>query len=317
MDNLTHSLTGVLLSRAGLNRLHQRAGWILLLSANVPDADAISLAGGFVPYMFFHRWYTHALIMMPLMAVLPVLVVRLLFRKEPFDWKKAWILSLIGVASHLALDYTNAYGIRLLLPFSDDWPRLSILNVVDIWIWMMLLGAIAWPALSRLVSDEIGARRPRGRGLAILALTTVLLYSVGRWVLHERALELQLAGLIGGATPRKAYAVPDRVNPFRWKGIAETDSFFAVQDINLAASEPVADSRIHYKPVTSPAIEAALQTEVFRTFAKFSAVFLWRTTPEAEVEGATRVEAIDLQLGFVATAVVDAQNRILSTSVGF
>ena len=317
MDNLTHTLTGALMSRAGLDRLHRRAGWLLVLAANAPDIDVASMAGGLIPYMFYHRWYTHALIMIPVMALLPAVAVRLIFRKEPVRWARAWVLSMIGVASHIALDYTNPYGIRLLLPFSDEWPRLSITAVVDVGLWLVLLGAIAWPALSRLVSDEIGARRPRGRGFAIFALLFLLVYDVTRWVLHKRAIEVQQAGLIAGSSPRRAFAVPDRLNPLRWKGIVETDTFYAVQTVDLAAPEPLSDSQVHYKPVSSPAIEAALRTEVFRTFTKFSAVFLWRTTPDAEVEGGTQVQAIDLQLGFMATALVDAQNRVISTSVAF
>jgi hypothetical protein len=267
--------------------------------------------------MFYHRWYTHALLLIPVMALLNAAAVRLIFRKEPFHWKNAWLLSVIGVASHVALDYTNAYGIRLLLPFSDEWPRLSISHVVDFWIWLMLLVAFAWPALSRLVSDEIGARKPRGRALAATVLALLAVYDTTRWVLHQRAIGAQQEKLISGATPRRTFAVPTGTNPFRWRGIVETDTFFAVHDINLLDEEPFSESRVQYKPVANPAIEAALRTDVFQTFTKFSAVYLWRTTPDPSVENATRVEAVDLQLGFTASAIVDAQNDVLSTSVSF
>ena len=52
------------------------------------------------------------------MALLPLLIVRLVGRR-PIEWGTAYLISLIGVASHLALDLTNFYGVRLLLPFSD------------------------------------------------------------------------------------------------------------------------------------------------------------------------------------------------------
>ena len=41
MDNLTHTLTGLALSRAGLNRYYARAGLVLMLAANAPDIDVI------------------------------------------------------------------------------------------------------------------------------------------------------------------------------------------------------------------------------------------------------------------------------------
>lgn len=317
MDNLTHSLTGLLLSRAGLNRFHKRATWLLVLSCNAPDLDAVSMAGGLIPYMFYHRWYTHAIVMVPLMALVPVLIVRLLFRHEPLEWKRAWLLSLVGVVSHVLLDYTNSYGIRLWLPFSDLWPRLGITHVVDLVIWAMLLAAVAWPALSSLVSDEIGARRTRGRGLALATLILLCGWQGTRWFLHQRAIQAQQTGLVAGATPRRVFAVPDKVNPLRWKGIVETDAFFATQTVDLMAPEPVYDTHLQYKPVVSPAIEAALRTDVFQTFTKFSAVYLWRTTPDPQDDKNTQVEAIDLQLGFVAAAVVDPANRVISTSVRF
>ena len=47
MDNLTHSLIGVALSRAGLNRVTPHATAILLLAVNLPDLDIISLVDGF------------------------------------------------------------------------------------------------------------------------------------------------------------------------------------------------------------------------------------------------------------------------------
>ena len=39
MDNLTHSLTGLMLSRAGLNRFYPRATLVLVIAANIPDID--------------------------------------------------------------------------------------------------------------------------------------------------------------------------------------------------------------------------------------------------------------------------------------
>ncbi len=46
MDPLTHSATGIFLGRAGLNRFCEQAPWILLLAANAPDIDIVTLLGG-------------------------------------------------------------------------------------------------------------------------------------------------------------------------------------------------------------------------------------------------------------------------------
>ena len=41
----------------------------------------------------------------------------------------------LGVASHLLLDWTNSYGIRLLFPFSLQWFHLDLNALTDGPIW--------------------------------------------------------------------------------------------------------------------------------------------------------------------------------------
>src|ERR1035441_9217284 len=120
MDPLTHTAVGLFLSRAGLNRWTPRATAILILAANAPDIDIVTAAGGAVNYLHYHRHLTHSLAAMPVMALLPVVLVRVAGRK-PIRWMGAFCAAMLAIASHLLLDLTNRYGIRLFLPFSADW----------------------------------------------------------------------------------------------------------------------------------------------------------------------------------------------------
>jgi len=110
VDNITHSLTGLVLSRAGLERLTPRAAWILLLAANAPDIDVVSAFGGSLTYLHYHRHLTHSLVALPVLPLFCVLVVRFVSRK-PVNWLGAYVIAFIGVASHLVLDLTNTYGV--------------------------------------------------------------------------------------------------------------------------------------------------------------------------------------------------------------
>src|SRR5262245_35190376 len=114
MDNLTHTLTGLMLSRAGLNIWCPRATPVLILAANAPDIDVIStFFGGSTEYLHHHRGFTHGLVMAPAMAALAVLVAGLAVRGRKMQWCRAFLVALIGVLSHLLMDWTNIYGIRL------------------------------------------------------------------------------------------------------------------------------------------------------------------------------------------------------------
>jgi membrane-bound metal-dependent hydrolase YbcI (DUF457 family) len=37
----------------------------------------------------------------------------------------------VAVLSHLLLDWTNVYGVRLMLPFSAKWYRLDSTDIID------------------------------------------------------------------------------------------------------------------------------------------------------------------------------------------
>lgn len=320
MDNITHSLTGLLLSRAGLERLTPRAAWILFLAANAPDIDVVSVFGGSLNFLHYHRYLTHSLVALPVLPLVCVLAVRLISRK-PVNWAGAYVIALIGVASHLVLDLTNVYGVRLLLPFSGRWLRWDITNVIDFWIWGVLFISISAPALAQLVNAEIGVKSQRRggarRGFAIFALVWLTLYEGARAVAHARAVATLESRVYGGVAPSRVIAIPGPLNLFQWRGVAETPELVRVVTVNLRGDFDPATGRNFYKVEPSPAIEAARRTPVFDGFLRFSQYPFWQMTPSELVASGTRVEAMDLRFGdphspaFVATAIVDANQRVM------
>jgi inner membrane protein len=313
MDPLTHTLTGLALSRAGLNRRSAYATPILLLAASAPDIDILAYAAGPAAYLHYHRHLTHAFLAIPFLALLPVLLVRL-FARKPFAWIWAYLVSLLGVATHPLLDWMNAYGVRCWLPFSGEWLRGDLASLGDIWILTALLLAALAPALAKLVSSEIGARPSSGRGWAIFALCFLPLFGGVRYVLHERALAVLDARLYGGQAPLRVAAFPTPFSPFYWKGLVETGPYYALYDLNLLGEFDPAAGRTLYKPELGPAqaaaADAARRTPAFRAFLDFSKYPLWRFTAQEEPQPAIRVEVMDLRFGapphprFVASALV-------------
>lgn len=322
MDNLTHTLTGVLLARAGLSRWTPHATWIAVIAANAPDVDVVSVLGGTDTYFTYHRWATHAIVFAPVMALLPVVVVSVFLRRK-VAWSKAWLVALIAVASHLLLDFTNPYGIRLWLPFSDAWPALDATHVVDVWIWAALLLGVFWPVLAGLVGSEIGSKSKPGRASAIVALLAIVLYDSGRFFLHSRAVETLESRVYDGTVPRRAVAFPSPVNPMRWTGWVETEKSWQIMDVELTREFDPQPSRTLWKGGNHPAIDAASRLPIFQVLLKFSRTPYWRVTPVETPLGATRVELIELRFGrngqggFTATALVDNRGQVLDSGLHF
>jgi inner membrane protein len=157
MDNLTHSLTGLVIAKAGMERFSPAATVVCVIAANAPDFDLfVLLTSGRWAYLQHHRGITHSI---PGVLLLAILIPTLFYAAEfvvAHFWKRArrirfgWLLlaSLIATATHPLMDWTNNYGIRLLLPWSAKWFYGDLVFIVDPLIWI-ILGGTAFLLTSR------------------------------------------------------------------------------------------------------------------------------------------------------------------------
>jgi hypothetical protein len=126
-----------------------------------------------------------------------------------------------------------------------------------------------------------------------------------------------------GTVPLRVAAVPDVVNPFKWRGIVETPGAYVIQNLNLAMDPGSARGTFFHKPDPEPAIDAARRSATFQGFLRFSQYPLWRVTPYPAVENGKLVEAFDLRFGtplapgFVARAVLDSRMQVVESSFQF
>jgi len=330
VDNITHTLTGLMLSRAGFDRRVGRCAVIMTIAANLPDVDGISLLWGPALYLQWHRTYTHWLISVPLMAMIPLLLLWVIKRQPITAWSYA--ASFIAALSHPLLDWTNVYGIRMLMPFSKIYFRLDLADLFDPWILSILGIAVIAPWIAGLVGSEIASSRTRSsprRPWAWFALLAFFAYDAGRYIAHERASAEMNSHLVNGVIPKKVTVLPSGASPLSWRGIAEGETpesghFITIVPIDLSESYDPTAGRIDYSalPVagTNPAIEAARATEPFRVFAEFDQVPFWKTTASAD---GILVELIDLRFGspqhpgFEASATVDASGSAHDAKVKF
>ncbi len=169
MDNLTHTLLGITLARAGGKHLGPYATGILAMAANAPDVDALSRLHSTATYLQWHRGITHSFAAAPVLAAvvvgLFVLGRKLARSTSPFSLGRAYLVALGGIVfAHILLDWTTSYGTRLLLPFSGRWLAWGAIPIVDLWLLLALAAGLTLPSLFRLISEEIGGGRHQRPG---------------------------------------------------------------------------------------------------------------------------------------------------------
>ncbi len=297
MDNITHSLAGLLLARAGLERTTPHGTAMMVLAANAPDIDAIFWFSGTQTYLEWHRSYPHAIAFTPLVALLPMLLARV-----RFSWR-SFLASLIGVFSHLLLDWTNSYGIPLALPFSWHRFRLDIANVFDVWIWGILLAS----ALAMAVVPRVR------RSVAWASLATLLIFEGIRGAFHARAIEMMSARLYENAPPKRVAALPGAFHPLVWRGVVESQNLVTILPVDVLNG--IGTERLYPILPPIPAMDAALATRPFQVFSSWSQLPFWKITPVTE---GLRLDLIDLRFGdpdhpgFAGvSAVVDRSGKVL------
>ncbi len=321
MDNLTHSLTGLMLARAGLGRTTARGGTLMLvLAANAPDLDGLALFRNGFAYIQYHRGLLHSFAMTPVMGLLALMLAHWI--RGASVTLRTWFACILGVLSHVLLDYTNAYGIRMFLPFSSRMPHLDTVELIDLWILVIFAIALIAPALAGMVTSEIRGAKSAGpkRAWACFALVALLGYEGFRYAAHQRAIAVMAARIYDGEPAKLIEALPSGSDPLRWRGVIEsTASVFDVPILLTQEFDPTS-GEVDYPAPESPAVGAARATQPFQAFLRFNQLPFWKVTP---LDNATLVQLIDMRFGtprrpgFASvSAVVGQDGRVRDASLG-
>ncbi len=232
MDPVCHTLAGAALAQAGLKHKTALGTATLVIGANLPDLDIVSLGWGTVPMLEFRRGWTHGVVAL---AVLPVLLTGLMLawdhivrkrssEKIPASSKQLLLLSGVAVWSHPALDWLNVYGMRWLAPFSDRWSYGDALFIVDPWLWVALAAGIVW-SMRRERHKAPAESRPAQ--VALVVVLGYILSMLGLGLATERRIEAAYTRQTG-APPRRVMAAPVPANPLRrWVVIETADRLIA------------------------------------------------------------------------------------------
>jgi inner membrane protein len=276
LDNLTHSLVGLTAARAGLEKLSPGATLLCVLAANAPDSDIVVLAfGDRWTLLQHHRGITHSIVgVIALAVILPLIfygIDRLWSRykdQPPHTKLKGLMLaSFIASATHPLLDWTNNYGIRFFLPWSQKWSYGDLVFIVDPYIWLILGGAVVLLWIK-------GTRERWGSKIAYVALALVVCYWISLAFAHSRAVARgneEAAKMANGESVLRLAAMPRLANPFRWDCVFETDRAMYRFNLGLLSDSP--RNPVRYEkpgPELKPVVDYVSQQRSARIFLGFA-----------------------------------------------
>jgi inner membrane protein len=154
MDNVTHTLVGVLLGEAASRILPNRTNgstfqprrnlcvFVMAMGSNLPDADLLHtlIAGGRLDYLLHHRGYTHTVIgaLVASVAMFAACHVWWWWRRvQPEDRDRAAVagVALLAPLLHIAMDATNSYGVHPFWPYHNGWLYGDSVFIIEPLFW--------------------------------------------------------------------------------------------------------------------------------------------------------------------------------------
>jgi len=161
MDNLTHALAGMLLADLTLllvtprgeaidPKLRRRARWASAIANNLPDLDFMlrRLTPGRVGYLLHHRGHSHTLGVGLVLGACAFFALRAVFRKQATaaPEREKWVLlalCLVGPWLHVAMDFSNNYGVHPFWPLYDGWLYGDAVFIIEPLFWIVTIPALA------------------------------------------------------------------------------------------------------------------------------------------------------------------------------
>ena len=260
------------LGRAGLNKRTALATSTLVIANNLPDVDVAVFATDTLA-MSFRRGWTHGVLAQ---ATLPIALTGAMlvydrYRSRPTGHQangpsaavvkpgQLLLLSYIGVLLHVFMDFTNSYGVRLLMPFSERWFYGDALYIVDPWLYLTL--GLGW-WLGRKQA------RPARIGVTIAAIYVVAMLASNLLARREVANGLARAGR---PADTRFMVTPVVVNPFRREVVIDVGDRYEKGNLWF-------DPLPHFRPAgfgiskgfDQADVQAALRLPLARSYLRWS-----------------------------------------------
>ncbi|MBF0213344.1 MAG: metal-dependent hydrolase [Magnetococcales bacterium] len=213
MDPLTHALLGGSAAAAVSAPSRMRAAAVIGgFAALLADLD-ILIQSDHDPLLQleFHRQFTHALIFIPIGALVASLLLRWWTKPQGIPFRSSWGMACLGYGTAGPLDACTSYGTQLLWPFSELRIAWSVIPVVEP-ITTLILMIFLYRAAKR--------HQP---GWAMIGLTLMLAWFGVATFQHHRASELARSWAQKQGDPVESLHVkPTMMNLILWRAVYKT-----------------------------------------------------------------------------------------------
>jgi inner membrane protein len=222
------------------------------------------------------------------MAVLPAVLALAMIAIDRLRSRRAnfpglLLLAYVGTWLHVFMDFLNSYGVRLLMPFSNQWFYGDALYIVDPLLYLFFGGAIVAARIAARRGHPAPLRLAR-TGLVIAGAYVLIMLASNVWARSEVRRGLTRAGR---SADTRFMVTPVFGNPFRREVIIDVGARY---EKGLLWFEPLP----HFRPAgfgvnkgfDVPEVQQALQLPLARAYLR------WARFPFVQVNAAPPLNGV-------------------------
>jgi inner membrane protein len=280
MDPLTQASIGAAAATIVCRKAETRQALLLgALAGAAPDLDVL-IRSETDPLLSlqYHRHFTHALLIAPLIGLLVAALFKGLFFWKDYPYRRLALFGMMGALTHGLIDACTSYGTLLYWPISHHRESWDIISIID---------PIFTLPLVLLTVITFVSRRPR---FAQFAVVLCLLYlSLG---IYQRGQATQLAAQLAeerGHRPEELSVRPSLANILLWRIVYRAgDQYY----VDAVWTTPFSEPKQYPGSVVDAFSEASAQmiapegsvlADDIERFRFFSQGYLYRYLDEANV----------------------------------
>ncbi|MDG5766791.1 metal-dependent hydrolase [Balneolales bacterium ANBcel1] len=291
MDPITHGLTGAAAAQLASDKEKQRPAALTgLVAAMLPDLETfIHHPADPLFNIEIHRQFTHALLFIPVGALLTAGLLWWLMRNH-LSFRELFFFSLLGFATHGFMDAVTSYGTELLWPFSDTRVAWHLLPIVDP-LLTIVMGVLAGAAFYY-----------RKKRFAWLFFAWLAIYLLAGFIQRERGTAaMEAVAQQRGHTVERMVVKPTIGNLVLWRSTYQSGDSIHVDAVRSGFFAPPVVYPGDVTPLVTPSrhfshMKGTVLYDDLRRFQRFSDGYLIFHPDDDQIIGDARYSMVPNEL---------------------
>lgn len=264
MDSITQATLGAAIGEAILGKkIGRKAALLGAVIGTIPDLDVLML-----PFMnefdkiSIHRGYSHSILFCILGSLLLSYIMSKISWTANTSFRKLYLLSFLGLFTHVLLDSFTTYGTQLFLPFSNWRVSFDSIGVVDpVYTLPLILGL----GVSLIKYKKDDGRRTIPNNLGLIISSIYLVFTLAN---KQHIQKVFYENLEHQEIPfYRLLTVPVMAGNTVWYGVAKDKTHLHIGKYSMWKNNPV---EFHSFPINDELLEGINQelVEKLKWFAQ-------------------------------------------------